>query len=584
MIKYALSVDIKSRCFRVSMEFEAHGSPNVSMPVWTPGSYLIREFSRNVRFLKASEGGKPLDVQKVSKNSWRISGVRKRVRVEYDVYAHEHTTNSSYIGSEHATINGASVFLFPEGMETGEIEVRINRPKGWKKMSTGLPKRDGKLYAKNYDTLVDSPIEVGNHRLYSFIAGGKRHEVAIYSHGKFDEKRFVNDLKKIVNASFTVFRDAPYDRYVFICHFVAGPEYGGLEHMNSTLCIAPVLSMKNDSDYKNTLGLFSHEFFHLWNVKRLRPRPLGPFDYSRENYTTSLWISEGITSYYDNLILRRAGIISPAEYLIELSEEIGRFLSTPGRNVQSAEESSFDAWIKFYRPDEESANSTISYYNKGAIIGWLIDMELRRCGKSLDDAMRVLYRETFRRGKWFEPEEFVQACEKVSGKPFGKFFMDYAKGAGKIDFQGFLSYAGLVLGSKNGKTGKFYIGVKVRGENGKTSIREVLDGSPARKAGIFAGDDMLGVDGLRLGPEELRYAIENCGGEWIEIMVSRMQKIERILVKPVEKPQFEKRIFAGKARKPQRELFRKWIGGKWGEIEYKEPPVSLFKKPFFSYI
>ncbi|MBI5355126.1 MAG: M61 family metallopeptidase, partial [Candidatus Aenigmarchaeota archaeon] len=371
MISYSLSIDKNSHYFHVSMDFAVSGSINVSMPVWTPGSYLIREFSKNVKSLRASEGGKALVAQKISKNSWKIYDANKRVRVEYDVYAHEHTTNSSYIGSDHATINGASVFMFAEGMETEEITVKINSPKVWKTISTWLPKRSGKLYAKNYDVLVDSPIEIGNHSVHKFIARGKVHEVAIYSHGKFDEKRFVNDLKKIVNASFTVFKEMPYERYVFICHFGGDSEYGGLEHLNSTLCIAPVLSMKNDVDYKNTLGLFSHEFFHLWNVKRLRPRPLGPFDYSRENYTTSLWISEGITSYYDNLILRRAGIISAEEYLIELSEDIGRLLATPGRNAQSAEESSFDTWIKFYRPNEESINSAVSYYNKGAILGWL---------------------------------------------------------------------------------------------------------------------------------------------------------------------------------------------------------------------
>lgn len=583
MIAYSLSVDKNSHYFRLSMDFDACGSINVTMPVWTPGSYLIREFSRNIKSLDAWENGRRLEVQKTSKNSWRVSGITKRVSIKYEVYAHEHTTNSSYIGSDHATINGASVFLFPEGMEADEIEVKINPPKGWKKISTGMPKHSGKFFAKNYDILVDSPIEIGNHNTYSLVARGRRHEVAIYSQGKFDEKRFVNDLKKIVNASFTVFREVPYERYLFICHFGADSEYGGLEHLNSTLCIAPVLSMKSDSEYKNTLGLFSHEFFHLWNVKRLRPRPLGPFNYSRENYTSSLWISEGITSYYDNLILRRAGLISHTEYLLELSEDIGRFLATPGNRIQSAEESSFDTWIKFYRPNEESINSTISYYNKGAIIGWLIDMELRKQGKTLDEVMRVLYKDTYKRGRWFESEEFQEACEKVSGKSFGKFFDDYVKGAGKIDFQRFLSYAGLKLGDKDGKNGKYYIGIKIRSENGKISVKEVLDGSPARKAGIFPGDDIIGADGMRLGPEELKYVIENCNGKDVEITVSRMQRLEKVSIRTVKKPLFEKRIFPGKAGKAQKELFNKWLGAKWGKIEYKET-VSIFKKPFFSYI
>ncbi len=590
MLRYSVSVKKPSyHLFSVSVSVPASGSLKLYMPVWTPGSYLIREFSRNIRSFRASENGKQLEWKKASKNSWLVTGVRRNAAIEYDVYAYELSVDTSQIGDDRATINGAGVFLCPEGMENESVELSVTPWKSWKKVTTALAKKGSKYYAKDFDTLIDSPIHMGNHDVAKFRVAGASHEAAIYSPTSYDKNRFLNDLRRIVKASVPIFGEVPYKRYVFIIELLANPDsYGGLEHLFSTHCIAPILAMKSEPDYKRMLGLFSHEFFHLWNVKRLRPRPLGPFDYNKENYTNLLWVSEGLTSYYDNLILRRAGIFTVEDYLLELSDDISRFLGTPGRFVQSAEESSFDSWIKFYRPNEDSANSTISYYNKGTLLGFMLDMEIRKAtiGKrNLDNVMRLLYSQSYKKGRWFEDIEFQQACENVSGKPLEAFFRDYAKGTKVIPFGRYLSFLGLRLQDKENEP-KGFLGVKVKGENGKLIVKEVLENTPAREHGIFAGDELIGLDGMRLGPEEVKYFIENArkGGK-TEIMISRQNKLDSIVVKMDKRPPFEKRIVAAKsASKSQKRLFSQWMKRKWGEIKYKELPASPLRKPYFSYL
>jgi len=359
---------------------------HVVMPVWTPGSYLVREFSKNVLDLGANliDIKKKARSYKISKNDWVVETEGSdEVEVTYLVYAFELSVNTSYLDDKHGIINGASVFMYVQGMEKIDAVLEVHAFPGWKKISTGLREirkldsTSSQYSVPNYDILVDSPIEIGNQNLHEFNINGVKYEVSIFSISEFDEEPFVSDIRKIVETTTKVFSEIPYDRYIFIVDFTAD-SFGGLEHLNSTHCLASIFRLEPPQEYRELLALFSHEFFHVWNVKRMRPKGLGPFDYTKETYTKSLWIAEGITSYYDDLLIRRAGIFSVGEYLDAFCANISLMKSLPGSRWQSAQEASYDTWIKHYRQNENSPNVSFSYYTQGAVIGWMLDMEIRK--------------------------------------------------------------------------------------------------------------------------------------------------------------------------------------------------------------
>lgn len=414
--------------FRVAMRLEGLRGAlpsdllRLAMPVWTPGSYSVRDFSRNVLDLEAVDAsGKRLQVERDAKDSWVVSlAGSDALEVTYRVYAFRHDTSQSYLDSDHAIINGASVFLYVDGEQSHPLTLEVVPHEGWSVVATGLePLVPGgwTFAAPNYDVLVDSPVEVGAQLVHSFEVRGVTHQVSIFAAKPIDEATFVADIKRIVEHTIPIFGEVPYSRYVFLVDFT-DQGYGGLEHLNSTHCIAGYLMMEPPSEYRRLLALFSHEFFHTWNVKRMRPVALGPFDYSRENYTKSLWISEGITSYFENVILRRAEIVTAPEYLDFICDDISEVKSLPSSRSQTPEESSFDTWIKLYREDENSPNVSPSYYRQGAVLGTLLDLEIRRStggAKALDDVMRRVYSETYKAGRGFTDDEFERACTEVSG-------------------------------------------------------------------------------------------------------------------------------------------------------------------------
>ncbi|MDG6907347.1 MAG: M61 family metallopeptidase, partial [Nitrososphaerota archaeon] len=389
-----------SHYFEVNIEVRDITSDRLrfSTPVWTPGSYLVREFSRNILEFGAYDlgTGVALSTWKESKNTWVVeTSGSKNLNARYKVYAFEYTVDTSYLDDLHAVINGGSVFMYVEGLEGETIVLSIEKSKKWTEVSTGLETARSEdprptFIAENYDMLVDSPIEVGNQRVHSFMVKNVEHQLSVYSNRKFDQDALVSDLKKIVESTIAVMGQIPYKRYVFLVDFT-DEKYGGLEHSNSTHCMASFFKLEPTQEYKKLLSLFSHEFFHAWNVKRMRPVGLGPFNYSSETYTRSLWIAEGITSYYDDLLIRRAGIYSVSEYLDALCSNFN-LISLDGSKWQSAEESSFDTWIKHYRQNENSINSVCSYYTQGAVTGWMLDLEIMRKTngeKRLDDVMRL---------------------------------------------------------------------------------------------------------------------------------------------------------------------------------------------------
>src|SRR5215216_6178492 len=461
------------------------------MPVWTPGSYLVREFARHVQdFAATNAAGQQLQWEKTNKNTWRVvtNGAREW-HATYGVYANELSVRTSELNSSHAFWNNANILMYPEGQLKTPSTVRVLAPDVWK-VATGLPAVPGQkntFRAENFDVLYDSPFEVSNFKTLVFNVKGVAHRIVIDGEGNYDPERMRRDVQKIVETQVELMGgEVPYHDYTFILHLRANAG-GGLEHLNSTALGYPRFGFKIERgdratsaapnttdtpqrDYRGFLALVSHEFFHLWNVKRIRPDALGPFDYTQENYTKNLWVAEGITDYYADLVLRRAGLISESEFLSATARSMQNLQNTPGRLEQSVEESSFDAWVKYYRQDENSVNSQISYYDKGALLGLLLDLEIRkRSGgaKSLDDVMRYLWAEFFKKNRNYGPGDFQKATELMAGSSLEEFFSKYVRGKEELDYNAALGAAGLRLEMSVAAGAKVYFGADLESDEGR---------------------------------------------------------------------------------------------------------------------
>lgn len=503
----------------------------IVMPVWTPGSYLIREYARHVEdFSAETPGGAKLVWKKSNKNTWAVetSGSKELV-VRYNVYANELSVRTSELNADHAFISPAALLMHPKG-QIGAASTVTVVPFGDWKVATGLPKVDGQtnvFKSENFDVLYDSPFEIGNHTELNFTVQGKPHRYVINGEGNYNPQKLVRDTTKVIEAAFQIFGELPYTDYTFILNLRGG---GGLEHSNSTALQWNRNGFGGDR-HNDFIGLVAHEFFHLWNVKRIRPDALGPFDYSNENYTRLLWVAEGTTSYYENVLLRRAGLITDKEFLAAKASMIQQLQERPGRFETSLEEASFDAWIKFYRPDENSVNNQISYYDKGDIVSFVLDIEIRTASKgakSLDDVFRHLYDEFFKKNKNYTPEDFQKSAELMAGKPLGDFFSKYVRGREEIDFNAILGGIGLRLNEGRGKE-TAYLGATLREAGGTLTVSGVPIGTPAFEQGLNVNDQIVAVDGQRASQQFLRsYLNEKKPGDKIRLTVFRFDQLRDI--------------------------------------------------------
>ena len=488
----------------VEMNIEHLNQPTLvlKMPVWTPGSYLVREFAKSVEGFTVSANGKEISFVKTRKNWWSINtkGLN-HVTIKYKVYCFEVSVRTAFVDISHAFLSTSGIFMYPEGMLNQPSTIHIAPFGGWDKVSTSLDMVNNDpftVHAPNYDILFDSPIEVGNQDVFGFDAAGVHYQVAMYGGGNYDKEKLKTDIAKIVEQETSVYGENPNKHYVFIVHnYLRGG--GGLEHLSSTVLGASRDAYGTPRGYQNFLSLVAHEHFHLWNVKRLRPIALGPFDYDNENYTTDLWIAEGFTAYYEDIILRHANLIDADNYLGVMANDINQVENTPGKKFQSIADASYDAWIKAYRPTENSNNSTISYYSKGSVAAMLLDLEIindSHTKYSLDDVMKYMYHEyykTLKRG--YTDAEFKKGLEKFAGKNLDDFYKKYVYGVADVDYNKYLDYAGYQLTDEAANTNDPSLGIMTANTGGKIFVTSVLRDGTAWVDGINVNDEIISVDG-----------------------------------------------------------------------------------------
>jgi predicted metalloprotease with PDZ domain len=568
---------------RLRYASDAPATVNLIMPVWTPGSYLVREFERHVQDFTATDGaGRALQWSKVNKDTWRVDTARAReLRVRYNVYANELSVRTNEVNDRHAFWNNAALLFYPEGHLNAPSTLHVEPFKDWK-IATGLPAVSGErntFRAENFDVLYDSPFLVSNFKTVEFEVKGVAHRVVIDGEGNYDAERVRRDVKKIVEAEVELMREIPYHDYTFIL-LLGASGGGGLEHLNSTSLTWRRFGFSTESDWRGFYTLVAHEFFHLWNVKRIRPDALGPFDYTGENYTRLLWVAEGITSYYENLHVRRAGLMTDKQYLDAITRDIQNLQNTPGRLEQSAEESSFDAWIKQYRPDENTINTTLSYYDKGAILGLLLDLEIRKRSagaRSLDDVMRSLYTDFFKKNRNYTPEDFQREAEQAAGSSLEDFFRRFVRGREELDYDAALDAVGLrldrsgtnaagrpaadeaYLGANFAREGEQVLGRSVRAD--ELVVRNIPADTPAYEQGLNAGDQIVAVEGYRATREFLDARVaDKRPGDTLTLTVFRADELRTFNVKLGARTNATYRIVA--VRQPtdqQKRNYQAWL-------------------------
>ncbi|MEA3638545.1 MAG: peptidase M61 [Lamprobacter sp.] len=576
----------EAHCFEVMLEIPAPDSETlqVSMPAWIPGSYMIRDFARNLLSLVAQQAARPVALEKLDKQTWRLTGLSPQagpVQLSYEVYAWELTVRSAHLDRNHAYYNGTSLFLCVAGAEERPCQVEILPPPGaigtqWQ-VATSLA-RDGapawgfgRYRADDYADLIDHPVEMGVFDRIAFKVEGVPHWMTISGRHRADLRRLTLDLPRICAEHAALFGELPIDRYLFLTQLV-GDGYGGLEHRFSTSLLAnrddlPALAWSGQDDtsggliaegratdpspavlpqatspalmqapqppaegYRRFLGLCSHEYFHLWNVKRIRPRAFAEQGLEREVHTRLLWAFEGITSYYDDLALVRSGVIDAKAYLTLLAELITRVQRNPGRLRQSVAESSFDAWTRFYKQDENAPNAIVSYYAKGALTALALDLTIRngtQHRKSLDDVMRALWQGYGRTDVGIGEREVEQVAAEVSGLDLTGFFEHALDSTDDLELAPLLRTVAVEMRLRPATSAKDNggcverfepiqarpdIGARLQPDSAEARLGVVLDGRPAQRAGLSAGDLIIAVDGLRANAGNLDTLISRAAG------------------------------------------------------------------------
>ena len=553
---------------------------NLFLPTWTPGSYLVREYSRNIISMDAAASGSALEVTKTSKNRWIVEseGVAS-VTINYRLFCREINVRNNWVETDFAVVNGAPTFITIVDDYKRPYLVTVELPSGWETTASPLPSADtaNSYSAPDFGTLVDSPLIAGSPQVDSFEVDGILHSlVTIGGGGVWDNARAARNVQHLVEAQRTFWGGLPYDEpYVFF-NLLTGSR-GGLEHKQSMLMTGDRWYTKNRGGIRSWLSLVSHEFFHAWNGKRLRPVELGPFEYEHENYSPSLWVVEGLTSYYQHILLARAGYHTHEKYLGALSGSIAGTEKTPGRFVQSLSESSFDAWIKAYRKDENSINALFSYYSGGAVAGFLMDAKIQQetdGARSLDDVLRAAF-ERYSGKSGYTESEFIALASEIAGKDLTDWFDRLVRQPNQFDYQPALDWYGLefekpkppesnslpVADDPEDLT-KGWLGAVTSSSEGNLKVTSIPSDTPAAAAGLSVDDEIIAIDRHRVDASGLKRLAGLMGaGATVDLLVSRQGLLTTLQVTLGEEPTETWKLKIKKdSTEEQKARVNKWLG------------------------
>ena len=581
-IRYRIAMpEPQSHEFHVTMEIPARPGLNdleIVFPAWAPGSYLVRDFVRHMYDLEISgQGRKPVPHERIDKQRWRLQTGGRAVVVRYRVFAFEVSVRTSFLDDSHAFLSGTSLFFFVEGDLGRPCTVTVDPPAGWR-ISTALPAlkaHRNTFLARDYDELVDSPIEVGTHQLLAFRVDGTRFEVALHGHTNADLSRMVAELRAIVRTTGAMFGGFPFDRYLFIIHTLT--TRGGLEHANACTLDIVGLSFEDEKGYQNFAELAAHEFFHAWNVKRIRDRPLGPFDYTKENYTRLLWFHEGFTVHMEAIILMRAGLLPVERYLKDLAEDWTRYVARPGRNVTPLSDLSYEAWIKQYKPADNHTNRMVSYYDKGRWAGLALDLILRSATggrRGLPDLFRRLWSRYASRDRAIDAAIIRAEAEAIAGRSLAGYFHRFIDGNAELPVPELLRGAGVKVQTCTPAEYERNDEVKARRMvawsglafatncDQNAVVKNVIPDSPAWRAGLTFGDDVIAIDGARTNSATVgKRLADGKPGQEIAITFFRKERLRKAKVRLVRNPE-RRWLFTADTGASARikRLRAKWLG------------------------
>jgi predicted metalloprotease with PDZ domain len=549
----------------ITLEVNKKNEVYFKMPVWAPGSYKLREFSQYVDFCSAmgDKNESPLKIEKTDKSTWKVSCKgQTKVNFSYRIYAFEQSVRQSYCDQYYAFLHGTSAFMYVQDHKQEAIKLSFNLPQDWKDIEVALPKIDNDYSCANYDELADSPIALGNFESTSFISQNVPHKVVMIGKGNYDLEKIKTDFTKICDEAGKVIGTNPCNQYI---HFIQNIESGGggLEHANCQTSQMQRWAYTDEAKYKSFLGLIAHEYFHLWNVKRLRPMELGPFDYDKEVYTKLLWISEGFTAYYDDLFLKRAGYYTQEEYTKIIASTYNRVANTYGSKVSSLSESSYNAWVKSYLANENTNNITISYYSKGMLVALLIDLNIRKITankKTLDDLMKELYNKFYIKEKrGFTEEEFYACVVKLTNAELVKDIKTWVNTTLPLPIDANLASVGLELIDKT-KKDKPYWGINYKDEAGKITVSFVELASVAATCGLSVNDELIAINNIRVNSNIAELIKQNKVGTPVQLTVSRNGFIVQLQLVPESNKQVDYEVAVNKdANADQKEILKNWL-------------------------
>ena len=537
---------------------------DIMLPVWRPGRYMVLDFAGGViRFDARKSGGGALPWTKTEKSTWRVrTGPETGFTARYEVFADEFDQRTRGLDDEHAFVNGAAVFMYAPEYRSSPVELTVVPPAGWH-VTTGLDSSSANhFHAPDYDEFVDRPLEIGTQSDFTFDVDGVPHVLSIFGKGNWEPDTLTRDIGRIVHANREFWGNLPYRRYVFLLHCVPGGG-GGTEHVNSTIMGITPFVFRNPDTYRGFLGLVSHEFFHTWNVKQLRPFALAHPDYQKENYTEELWMAEGTTSYFDGVILVRAGLSTRERFLEGVANGVYEDRLRPGNRVQSLAESGFDAWIKYWHGNRESFNEESDYYGKGAAVSLVLDLEIRHAtnnARSFADVMRELYKRFPRTGHGYTNADVRNAVAETGGEGMRAVFDSLVNGTAPIDWERVLGYAGLEL-TEIDPPPPVWTGMDLADAEGRGRVTRVIAGSPAFRAGLDIGDEIIAMNGMKVTGSLMQQRLKDfLPGAAVRLTVFRGERLREFVV-TLEKPALTRcRIRESETIKPgEKAILEGWL-------------------------